>query len=309
MWDSILQAGVGRLLVEAGGRPLEANCPKCGRALRPRHGLVAVKDSAPVNSLPRRVVTGLALDRRAGSFAYGMVHGREVVAPLTQSPGTNSYRPVRLTGTASGIDSTVRRLIERITVPIRLGGARTRGFGRVEVKLVSYDREDLLNRLAHWNAQAQGVVSDAVRARLGLPDGGRWMQIVARTPLSVAAEVGLSGVDAWLAQTLAGDGASVTDLRSSPSHQWARADAMVVGSWWRVGHRSGWDDRPGHVGQRPVLPVLEAGATWLLYLRQPPDTDRLVDAETRGVGLFTELGLGRLLFCPRLPVHFPSKEG
>lgn len=218
-------------------------------------------------SAPRRLVTRLALDPATRGAAHGQLYVVEQMEP-----------GVRLLGTLSGVSEEVRRALELLAEsgePIYIGGLRSRGLGRVLLRISSPPADDLRERVQRFQRGAR----EKLRGLEGLgwrPDG--LLQVVARTPL--AAPPG-EEVGAWLARQLLGEG------------------ARVRGAWARDEVRSGWIDHRGKPA--PILQVARAGSTWLLETDGELPWERLRGAERAGVGHHRELGLGRLLFCPSLP--------
>ncbi len=289
--DAIFAAALQPRILAKGGAPAAPwTCPKCGAPLRPAGGTLVDYDTGRrVRQPPTRVATRLAIDPRTGSFAAGMLHARAEVPSRWTVPtddGADLY-DTRFSGTVAGVDDALRALLQRLPGPVQVGGHRTRGRGEVSLKLEPWDDSALRERLQRFARDVEKARIAALLAWLGLP-AGTLVEVVARTPLAAPADLRLSETGDWLARTLF-DGRTVE----------------VLGTFARTGRRSGWADRRfegGGVGPDEVRTVIRPGSTWLLLVvgddALPPDT--LADAEVRGVGDLTELGLGRLVFDPQL---------
>lgn len=273
-YDTILTASLLPRILERGGRPLDSmRCPRCQRPLRPDRPLIGVDRRGIVDPPASRLVTRLALDPATRSHASGLLHSRRQV-----------LAGARFVGTVSGIDPGVLDLLGRLTDLVQVGGLRSKGLGRILLRFRPFERQSLDTRLARFQQDADGLVPAELRRWLGLPDG-RWVEVVARTPLSPPPDVPATGVATWL-------GGQLFPNRS----------VEVVGSFCRSTTRSGWEDRSwesGRTGPLGLIPVLEGGSTWLFrFGGGAPDPVPLATAETAGVGQHTDLGLGRLSLCP-----------
>lgn len=255
-------------LLAHGGRPAEpARCTRkgCTETLRRASGVR--HPSRPTSPLivDTRIVTRLALDPTTRSAAEGMLFSREQIEAHS-----------RFSATVSGLDATVRGLLAQLRHPIRLGGMRGRGLGRVRLNWTTFDSRNVDQRVSDQGERISAVTTP-VRELLGLPEG-RWLELVARTPMQLPGEVTPASSGPWLGETL------------FPGRQ------VRAWSFARAGVRSGWDGAGTTAGPRPFTPVLRAGAVWLLLIdgEAPLNTAALVRAETAGVGEGTKLGLGRL---------------
>jgi len=216
-------------------------------------------------ALSTRQVTRLALDPYTRSKAHGQLYVVQQIEP-----------GARFLGTLSGVGPEVWRaldLLARSGEPIYVGALRSRGLGRVQIRIVQPGREDLDQRLRAFRRKAERDLGP-LAAQLGWQPA-RLVQVVARTPLAAPAETDLS---TWLAGQLFPEGATPR------------------GSWVRTESRSGWFDKDGR--PEPVVQVASPGSTWLFELAGDAPLNRMREAERAGIGDRVELGLGRLIFSP-----------
>jgi CRISPR/Cas system CSM-associated protein Csm3 (group 7 of RAMP superfamily) len=280
--DVVLRSALAPRLLRDGGAPTEAlRCPLCNDPLRPTHRWIAADTGDIVNSASTRVVTRLAMDPRSGSHAPGMLHLCEQVQAGSE-----------FVGTVSGMDKAMAAMMGKLTEPLRVGGMRGRGLGRVTLALEPYDSKNLRTRLESFASRAGKVVTSEVAGAIGLPTGP-WVEAVVRTPLGLPDSVTPLGAADWLAKVL------------FPS----RVVSFSCG-FHRDGLRGGWDEKRGR--PRPMLPVLQPGSVWLFQLEgsASPDLAPLVRAETVGVGSDEQarLGLGRFCLCPKVDLLPREKE-
>jgi CRISPR/Cas system CSM-associated protein Csm3 (group 7 of RAMP superfamily) len=280
--DVVLRSALAPRLLRDGGAPTAAlRCPFCNDPLRPTRRWIAANTGDVADSASTRVVTRLAMDPRSGSHAPGMLHLCEQVQAGSE-----------FVGTVSGMDRAMAATIGKLTEPLRVGGMRGRGLGRVTLAFDPYDSTNLRTRLESFASRAGKVVTSEVAGAMGLPTG-TWVEAVVRTPLALPDGTTLAGVADWLAKEL------------FPSR-----DVSFSCGFHRDALRGGWDEKRGR--PRPLLPVLQPGSVWLFQLKGAafPDLAPLVRAETVGVGPDeqTRLGLGRFCFCPKLDLLPREKE-
>lgn len=216
-------------------------------------------------ALETRLVTRLALDPLTRSKAQGQLYSVQQLEPGS-----------RFLGTLSGVTPEVWTALSRLAAagePVYVGALRSRGLGRVRIRLHLPRRDDLGRRLDAFQRRAADELGPLAASLGWRPE--RLVQVVARTPLAAPPDTDLG---TWLAAELFPEG------------------AQLRGAWARTEARSGWFDHQGR--PEPVLQVASPGSTWLFELKGPAPLPRMRDAERRGIGEKVELGLGRLIFSP-----------
>ncbi len=287
-FDTMLRDALGiRMMERHGGKPTgPPRCPACHRLLKPISGFVD-PSGGPVPSPGLRLVTRLARNPRTGSAAAGMLHAREQIVAGTC-----------FTGTVSGLDKVLLEGLWRLRGSLRLGGLRRRGLGRVKIQILQ-ERSMLRQRLKSYQRKTAALATPQILAAVGL-SGQVLLHVVARTDVNAPVPSGQAGE--WMARHLF-PSTGGQDVSS----------ATVVGTRLRTVPRSGWNDASGRI--RPLQEVIAAGSGWLLalprdcfdaLLNDPDALRRLQDAESVGLGNDTQLGMGRLHFCPDFPLEVPK---
>lgn len=264
--DGLLDLALAHYLAERyGGSIAMHRCPVagCNSPLRPARG------QWPAVPLQRRVVTRLARDVYTGSAMRGMLYTVTQVEAGTVFLGTVSRLSERAVDLLRGLSG----------VELRLGGGRSRGQGRVRLR-IRPSREALgVPAVAARRKQFDAAIREALPLlgeRAGLAAGGA-VAVLSRTDLGLGAA---SCVDA-LRDALYG--------RDAPR---ARCVAAAQGAGWR----SGWNEGKNGAapGPRPMTPVVAAGSAWLFVHERgvAPDDTRLWQLEANGIGALRELGLG-----------------
>lgn len=265
------------LLVELAARALAARgldvgppptCPVCRArgdvavSLKPLSGVVW-----PRVEIASRVVTRLARDPATRSAAPGLLHLREQIEP----------NGVVFRGTLSGLTNESLTLLRRIArEPLFIGGARSRGLGRVRVRLLPLLRDfDPKPRIESFRNTAHVLVP--LWSLLGW-DADTLLSVLVRTPLDL------------------GDPGQAPDALS---RQLFGGEARLLGCWQRTTWRAGWDDWAG--APLPLRPVVAPGSVYV-YAVPSFDAQRLRQAEIAGIGEHTRLGLGRLYFGSPLSI-------
>lgn len=259
-------------------------CPVCAGQTKAAGGYYArtADDTFRARSAQRRMLTRVAIDRRRGTAAEGLLY-----APIVLSETNRLHnRDVQLQflGQVWGADESARDLIEQITA---IGGRTSSGLGRVEITLAPDDQaDDLRDRLRRFNA--------AFRQRWQMfrqltpqdepdwsPESSLLFSISLQSDAILLEHGWQPTITFSAAQLLAHTQLDATLVRTF-------ANGHVVGGW-----NVSWDRA------KPTALAAQAGAVYLF--RTQADEDTLVAAlrtlEQRGIGQRRLEGYGVVQCC------------
>jgi len=263
----------------------------CGHVMTRKGGLVRAENGGyRTQSMPgKRTQTHVGLDRRRDGAASGMLYAREVVNEKTTAGPDEGLRPTTYRAAITGPESALERLRDALDTAqaLRVGTAVSRGLGRCSVEHFAprAARTSLEDRIADFN--------DAYREH-GKAGDGTLIALTLRTPALF--------VDEFLRPDTTPGGDRLLQGARSDEQPHARALETLerVHEVARGYQFQAWNGLAGF--PHGTDQGLRAGS--VLVYEVPAVTDELLEAlshaETAGVGVRRELGLGRVRVCDRI---------
>ncbi|WP_437743775.1 RAMP superfamily CRISPR-associated protein [Sorangium sp. So ce1504] len=271
----LLRLGHGLVDVLITTPPPDA-CPACGVGLDRLDGVLASDQDGRWLSpaLHRRHRAHVAIAFATGTARSGDLYSREVLEEGQVFRGQIHCADER---TAQAILDELPRL--RLAV----GGARSRGFGQIDVQVT----------------RAMSPTLEGLRQQ---------SERVAQSPVDVWYFT-LTAASPWCVRETDGAHArSLTPLRLAQALGVDASNALIVRGDARSENRSGWDGAAGLPTE--VRHVIVAGSTFLCAVRGLDGStlrDRLLRLIGRGIGEHRAEGLGRVTV--NHPLHFISRGG
>jgi len=297
--DILIAATVVKLLREKGiSAVLEDTCGQCDAALKSLEGfyLDPRRDGEASREVSRRTATKTALNRARLTSADEQLYSYEMLDPgLEYFENTDSEegRRLRFTGVVRNLTKELRKYL----IPGRIllvGGARSRGFGKVKIEdvdEVSDEKpEEWKTRLDRFTAQIQTPLKSA-----GHPKVGRlFFSLTLTSDLVLPPAADLNWFNEEVEQAL---GLSSRDLHLE------RAFVRTI-------YRGGFDQALSV--QKDLVPVLVRGSAFA-FSCEPGDRDtaepmfeKLPALLRNGLGERREEGCGRISFCD--PFHLERTD-
>ncbi len=289
--DILIGATLVKLLRQEGvSVVLDDRCNRCQAPLKPLEGFYYLAPMIP--SLPRyplqRVVTKTAINRSRFTSAEGQLYTYEAIDVELESPEEQS---LRFLGTIRSLPDTLKQHLVPGQV-LFLGGARSRGFGKVRVAQVEAEQREQFNTLRSRLDRFTGEIQQALRA-VGHPKANfLFFALTLTSDLLLPPGAGL----AWLQE----------EMTKAVGFQELRIEKAIV----RTGYRGGFNEAIGV--PKTLLPALVMGSAMVFSC--PSDKEEVKDQIVKaispllrtGLGLRREEGFGLMSFCD--PFHLERRE-
>ncbi len=297
------------------GQPFpQEHCPKCGQDLKPHSGFWDVDSSGKPSESKRRwrrsMAAHVGIDRYTHTASESIFFTLPTLEPATLTEGASSEAPLHgwIDAEENAIQS-LRELLEGEDHVIRIGHARTRGYGRVTVKI----GEEMFRPSGNWEDWSATMLSRFGAESL---DPGRFFLF------SISLPTGAILVDPLLRYTLDPAG-MIPWLPPLPSPN-ALARTLDRDGWacdggrlWcvtAVAHHErlrGWNAAHGLPRQDEWL--VSRGSVYA-YLFEGDANSRVVlleklrTLESEGIGARRNEGFGCVVISDDFHLHFAPKE-
>jgi len=283
--DILIVSTVIKLLREK-GLPVafEDSCEKCGAALRPLEGFYFYPLERASEEMPRRASTKTAINRVRLTSAEGQLYSYEFLDPGLECSEqlVSGKMRIRFTGVVRNLTSELREFLCPGRV-LLIGGARSRGFGKVKIEMVNEVQEE---------------------------DEKKWKDHLCRFTELVHApfkDVGYHTERLFFSITLMSDlvlppGGGLEWFKGEVAHALNLSDLRLERAFVRTGYRGGFNDALGV--QKDLLPVLVRGSAFAFSCEEDGERKILGGLPSllrEGLGWRREEGFGMVSFCD--PFH------
>lgn len=304
-----------------GRPPVQRDCPKCQNHLKPLDGFWEYREGQPVlasRRWRRSSATHVGIDRTTYTAAEGMLFSLPIVEPEPAE-----QEPAALVGWIDATDETaevLRRLLASCDGIVRIGHARTRGYGRVRLRLnalqpsaVSEGATPPTSRLQSWLDFSQRMLSlldmpqltpdEHFLFTLTLPCGAVLVDQVLRYTLDP------SGMVPWLPPLPRPD----PTLRAAdhPAVELGGGRLQCVTAVAQHERLRGWNVAHG-LPRQDEWAVSRGAVYAYMYTGGAEGLDelarRLAELENMGLGARRNEGFGTVVICDEFHLHFAPEQ-
>ena len=274
----------------------DPKCPHCDERVEAQSGFYTRADDGfyVKRTLNTRLLTRVAINRQRKVAADELLYHLNAIDPLSTKSGSETPENMILRGSARLPTAVVSKVADTLQKQVqRLGGGRSRGLGRVEIKVEECNDTDTLDkRICDFN-EALKTVWDTYSCRSNVE-----IDAFEGTYFSIALQSDAIFEENWQKSMV---------LTGSMLQEAAGCDAEVrlIRSFASYDYVSGWNAAWGLL--KGIDLVTRIGSVFVFHTS---DIDAWVPVlrtlEKVGVGSRREEGFGQILICD--PFHLRTRE-
>ncbi|NJK51827.1 MAG: CRISPR-associated RAMP protein Csx10 [Acaryochloris sp. RU_4_1] len=303
--NGVFDTLIDRFCAEAYGYPCEPNCPKDRGRVDAYTGFYAIHEGEYYKlSADKRLLTRVGINRRRATAEEQILYSIEILNESQEKKQTPAIYTSAILVSNDQIAKDLYEFINKHHQDFRLGGAASRGLGKVEIKAqeltevqlsikkrIEEFNNELINRWQFWR-QVFGNPKDELEDRLFFT-----IDLQADTILTEHWQRTIVISEAMLAQYL-----NLEDVKEN--------SLELHAAYSSYSYRSGWNSAWGLM--KDVELVTNRGAVYLLSIdktkvsedKEDAWIEALTNLEMKGVGDRTCEGFGQVRVCDKFHLVF-----
>ncbi len=283
--DILIAASLVKLLRQCGVTVVLEDSCHCGMALRGISGYYCTGGSDAKTGPGSILSTKTAINRKRWQSAEGKLYTLQLM-----NAGQDYDEVVRLcfTGTVTGATPALNKYLESLEgKELFIGGARSRGFGRVQVQVTPFDAALCPSDIKVAKERFSSIIRNCLQD-MGI-DSLRGYKLADLAFFSLTLQSDL----------LLPPGDLKEELLRELSFKLGVSDLYLEKAIVRTGFRGGYNSAIAI--RKELAPVIRAGSAFVFSVPLGALSDEVyvsaVDLERNGLGCQREEGFGRVVFC------------
>lgn len=292
--NGVFDTLIDRFCAESFQHPYDPNCPTDGERIEPFSGFYTINENQyQTHSVAKSLLTRTGINRRRNVVEEDILYSLEVLNETTAKEATCYQGKIIIT--EDTLAESLANYINRNQNAFRLGGAISRGLGKVTIEAKVQELENNLSfRLQQFNHTLQKRWQ-----RWQTLFNSRNADTIQRTYFTINLQADTILTKNWQATTL------LTPELLQQATETEDNTLILHTAYTSYDYRSGWNSAWGLM--KDMVLVTNIGSVYLFSTTQPQlCQNSLSQLEQRGIGERTEEGFGQVEICH--PFHFIFRE-